>query len=270
VPPRQPGHSVKTTKLGRLLREPTIHFFVLAAGLLGAQRIVQGDQRTIVMTPSLEADLRRRYQDQIGRPPTTAEADVFLRAWKTDEALYREALREGIERDDPTVRNVLIGKMRERSLLQARIPDPTEAELQQYLDRHRDQFEIPLIYEHEFVTFPKADPGAAEQRAKYKPQLHAGATPAALGLRSTVANVTRERMAQEFGPQVAAEITHLPLETSDRLLLVKLIDVNGGLAPPELLHAQLAAAVKSEKEQAAVARAVQAIAARYRFEEKSP
>ncbi len=266
---------MKPAKLERLLREPTIHFFVLAAALLGAQRIVQGDQRTIVMTPALEADLRRRYQDQIGRPPTTAEADAFLSSWKTDEALYREALHEGIDRQDPTVRNVLIGKMRERALLQTRIPEPTEAELQQYLDKHRDQFETPLIYEHEFVTFPTSDPGAATQRAKYEPQLHAGATPASLGLRSTVANVTRERIEQEFGPQVAAQITHLPrgewheLETSDRLLLVKLIDVNGGLAPPELLHAQLAAAVKSEKEQAAVAQAVRAIAARYRFEEKS-
>jgi hypothetical protein len=266
---------VKRLALSRLLREPTLHFFVLAAVLLAGQRLVVGDARTIVMTPALEADLRRRYQDQIGRPPTRAEGDAFIAAWKVDEALYREALREGIDRDDPTVRNVLIGKMRERALLQTRIPEPTETELQQYLAVHREQFEVPLMYEHEFVTFPKTDPGAAAERAKYERQLSAGATPASLGLRSTAGNVTRERIEQEFGPKVADEITRLPrgkwqeLEAGDRLLLVKLIDVKGGLPPPDMLHAQLVAAFKAEKEQAAVAQATKAIAARYRFEEKS-
>ena len=264
---------MKNAQLARLLREPTLHFFVLAALLLAGQRLVVGDARTIVMTPALEAALKRRSQDQIGRPPTGAESDAFIAAWKTDEALYREALREGIDRDDPTVRNVLIGKMRERALLQTRIPDPTEAELQQYLALHRGQFEVPLMYEHEFVTFPRTGPGAAAERAKYEHQLSTGATPASLGLRSTAGNVTRERIVEELGPQVADAITHLPrgqwqeLDASDRLLLVKLIDVRGGLPPPDMLHAQLVAAFKAEKEQAAVAQATKAIAARYRFEE---
>ena len=55
----------------------------------------------------------------------------------------------------PTVRNLLIAKMRERMLLQTRIREPSEAELQQYLERHRDEFDAPLIYEHEYVVFSK-------------------------------------------------------------------------------------------------------------------
>ena len=266
---------MKKVHLARLLREPTLHFFLLAAALLAGQRLVQGDSRTIVMTPALEADLRRRYQDQIWRPPTSAEADAFVAAWKTDESLYREALWEGIDRDDPTVRNVLISKMRERALLQARIPEPTEAELQQYLAQHRDQYEAPLIYEHEYVIFTKTEPGAEQARAKYERQLNAGATPASLGLRSTAANVNRERIEQEFGPKVADEITGLrrgqwqELEADDRLLLVKLSGVQGGLPPPELLHAELVAGVKAEKEQQVIVQATRAIAARYRFEDNS-
>jgi hypothetical protein len=248
---------------------------VLAAALLGGQRLVMGDPRTIVLTPALKADLLRRYQDQLSRPPTSAEADAFITAWKGDEALYREALREGIDRDDPTVRNVLIGKMRERVLLGMRTPDPTEADLQQYLERHRGQFEAPLLYEHEYVVFPKAEPGAMQERANYERKLVAGATPAALGLRSTAANVIRSRIEQEFGAEVADRISRLPLgqwqelETSDRLLLVKLIGIQGGLPPPEVLHAQLVAGWKGEMEQKALAGAIRAIADRYRFEEKS-
>jgi hypothetical protein len=265
---------VTNARFTRLLREPTLHFFVLAAALLAAQRLASGDGRTIVVTRALEADLERRYQDQMGRAPTRAQADAYIAGWKTDEALYREALREGLDRDDPTVRNVLIGKLRERALLQTRIPEPTPAELDDYLARHREQFEAPLIYEHEYVVFPKAQPGAEAARAKYARQLRAGATPASLGLPSTAANVDRERIVQAFGPEIAEKISHLPqgqwqeLETSEKLLLVKLIAVRGGLPPPDALHAQLVAGLMGEKQQRAVTKAVQAIVGRYRFEEK--
>jgi hypothetical protein len=265
----------KTTRLARLLREPTLHFFLLAAAILLGQRLVTGDPRTIEITPALKADLLRRYQDQLNRPPTGAEADAFMAAWKADEALYREALREGIDRDDPGVRAVLIGKMRERAMLQRRTPEPTEAELQQYLDRHRDEFEAPLIYEHEYVVFPKAESGAKEARTKVERRLQAGATPASLGLRSTAANVSRERIEREFGPDVAQKIIRLPplqwheLETGDRLLLVKLVRIQGGLPEPQELHARLVAGWKGAMQEKATAEVTRAIAERYRFEDTS-
>ena len=257
------------------MREPTLHFFVLAAGALLAHRLVVGDPHTIELTPRLKADLVRRYQDQIGRPPTSVEVEACVAAWKVDEALYREALREGIDRDEPTVRNLLITTLRERLMLQTRLPEPTEAELQQYLEQHRADYETPLIYEHEFVAFPKQQPGAERERAKYERSLAAGATPASLGLRSTAANVNRERIEQEFGPEVAEKIQHLPmgqwqkLETGDRLLLVKLTRIQGGLAAPAALHQQLLAGFQAATRQKALERATRVIAQRYRFEEKS-
>jgi len=262
-------------KGSRLLRVPTLHFFVLAAGAFLVHRIVVGDQRTIELTPALKGDLVRRYQDQLGRAPTNAEAEAYVSAWKVDEALYREALRQGMDRDDPTVRDLLIKNLRERLMLQTRLREPTEAELQQYLEQHRADYETPLIYEHEFVAFPKQEPGAEHQRAKYERALVAGATTASLGLRSTAANVNRQRMEQEFGPEVAEKIQHLPLgqwqklETGDRLLLVKLIRIQGGLAAPTVLHQQLLAGFRAALAQAALEQATQAITRRYRFQERS-
>jgi hypothetical protein len=224
--------------------------------------------------------------DQIGRAPSREEADAEIEAWKTDEAVYREAVHDGLDRNDPTVRSVLIGKMRERALLQARIREPTEAELDEYLAAHRAQFETPLIYEHEYVGLPKSERATASskgltqlpaaERAGYLTQLRAGATPASLGLRSTAANVDRERIEQTFGSDMAEKITHLPLgqwqglEDGDQWLLVELIAVRGGLPPAEALRAQLTAAVMSERQQQAVTQAVRAIAERYRFEDRSP
>jgi hypothetical protein len=264
-----------TTKASRLLREPTLHFFVLAAAAFLAHRIVVGDPHTIELTPTLKADILRRYQDQLGRPPTSTEAEACVAAWKVDEALYRDAVRQGIDRDDPTVRNLLISILRQRLVLQTRPREPTEAELQEYLEQHRADYETPLLYEHEFVAFPKQDRAAEHERAKYKRLLTAGATPASLGLRSTAANVNRERIAQDFGPEVAEKVQQLPvgnwqeLETSDRLLLVRMIRIQGGLPPPAALHQQVLAGFQTAMEQKALDQATQVIVRRYRFEEKS-
>lgn len=259
----------------RLLREPTLHFFVIAAAALLVQRLVMGDAQTIELTPALKADLLRRYQDQMGRPATPSDAENIVANWKGEEVLYREALREQLDRDDPTVRNFLVGKMRDRLLLQTQLPEPSEAELQQFLEQHRADYEIPMLYEHEYAVFPKQQPGAVQQRAEYARKLVAGATPESLGLRSTVANVNRERIEQEFGPAVADQVRSLPagqwreLETNDRLLLVKLNGTTGGLAPPALLHEQLLAGWKGAQAQKIVAQATQVVMKRYRFEEKS-
>lgn len=260
-------------KVARLSSEPTVHFFAVALVLVLAQRFVVGDPRTIVVTPALKADLIRRLQDQLGRPPDEAEAAAHLRMWKRDEALYREALREGIDRDDPAIRNLLIGKMRERAMLRTPLPEPSESDLQEYLERHRGEFEAPLIYEHEYVVFPKNEPGAEQRRAKYERELKAGASTAALGLRSVAANVNRERIEQEFGIETAKRICELPigywqeLETQESLLLVRMIRVEGGLPKPEVLHERLVASWKASMQQGTIDRATQAVADQYRFEE---
>ena len=259
----------------QLLREPTLHFFALAAAALLVQHLLVGDAQTIELTPALKADILRRYNDQMGRPATPAEAERVLANWQMEEVLYREALREKLDRDDPAVRNLLIGKMRERLLLQKPLGEPSEAELQKFLEQHRADYEVPLLYEHEYVVFPKQTPSAEQLRTDAKRQLAAGVTPASLGLRSTVANVNRERIEQEFGPAVADRIRSLPvgqwheLETDDRLLLVKLNGTQGGLAPPALLHEQLLAGWKGAMAQKVVQQSTEVVARRYRFEEKS-
>ena len=271
----EPTDSPKASAFLRLLREPTLHFFAIAAAALLVQRLIVGDAHTIELTPALKVDLLRRYHDQMGREATPAEAESVVANWKAEEVLYREALRERLDRDDPNFRNLLISKMRERLLLQTPLREPTEAELQQFLEQHRADYELPLLYEHEYVVFPKQEPGAEQRRAKYAPRLAAGATPTSLGLRSTVANVNLERIEQEFGPTVADQIRSLPagkwheLETSDRLLLVKLNAIQGGLAPPAVLHEQLLAGWKNTMAQKAVEQASRIVMGRYRFEEKS-
>src|SRR3954464_10304736 len=83
-----------------LVREPVVHFFVIGALLFVAHGLIVGDPRKITVTPALEAELARRFQDQNGRAPSPAERQAALHQWQRDEALYREALREHLDRDD--------------------------------------------------------------------------------------------------------------------------------------------------------------------------
>ena len=165
--------------------------------------------------------------------------------------------------------------MRERLLLQTPLREPSEAELGQFLEQHRSDYELPLLYEHEYVVFPKQEPAAEQRREKVERQLAAGATPASLGLRSTVANVDRARIEQEFGAVVADQIRAMPVgqwrefETNDRLLLVKMNGTQGGLAPPAELHQQLLAGWKAATAQKIVEQATETVTQRYRFEERS-
>ena len=262
-------------KAARLLREPAIHFFAIAALVFLVHRLVVGDERTIVISLALRNDLVRRFQDQLGKRPTDADIATALERWKLDEALYREALRDGLDREDPAIRTLLINKIREREALQSPVRAPSSADLEQWLAEHRDLYDVPLVYEHEYVVFPKTDPAAEQQRAKYERALKGGATPATLGLRSVAANVRRERIEQEFGPELAQRICSLPigewqpLENQSSLILVRMIRIEGGLPSPEVLHERLVADWRAQMQAKAVERAARGIEARYRFKEAS-
>ena len=260
----------------RWLRDPTIHFFVLGALVFAVHRLVVGDPRTIVVTTALRADLERRFRDQSGRYPTAAEIETTLRDWKRDEALYREAVRDQLDRDDATIRSVLIEKVRHREQLLHTPPEPTPADLEDWLARHREGYARPRIYEHEYVVVAKSDPEAEPRCDEYEQALNAGTSPAALGLRTVAAKVGKKRIEAELGTKLADQIAGLKvgrwhsLEDKDRWVLVRVTRVEGGLPNAEVLRPRLVTDWKAKRQEEAVERAVQAIVDRYRFEEKSP
>src|SRR5512141_907447 len=94
--------------LRRALAEPLFHFLVLGALLFVAHRLIVGDPRSIVVSAGVRADLERRFRDaNHGRAPTAAELNREIRTWERDEALYREALRDRLDRNDSTIRALL-------------------------------------------------------------------------------------------------------------------------------------------------------------------
>jgi hypothetical protein len=258
----------------RLLREPTLHFFVIGALLFFAHHVVVGEPHTIVVDTALKSELRRRFRDHTGRVPSAAELELALRDWKRDEALYREALRQELDRGDATIRAALVDKMRARTLLELPKRAPTEAELEHWLASHRSVYETPLRYDFESITFPKSQPGEAAELQKVELALASNVKPATLGRPIFGATLSAPALEERFGPKLAEEIRALPpgkwqrLESEQNLLLVRLNRVDGGLPSKEELRARLVADFSFAEREQALARATDIIVDRYQFEEK--
>ena len=80
-----------------------------------------------------------------------------------EEVFYREGLALGLDRDDLVVRNRVKQKMEVLSE-DAMAADPSEADLQKYLNEHRDAFAIPAALSFEQVYFDPDRRGDQLQR----------------------------------------------------------------------------------------------------------
>lgn len=271
----QARHGALARGAARLAQEPSIHFLFLGALLFLAHRLIVGDPRTIVISPVLRDDLARRFRDQSGHWPNAGELDAALAGWKRDEALYREALRDRLDREDANVRIILADKVRSRAAYEFQRREPSQAELDHWLAQHRDLYETPLRYDCDYVAFARKDPFAKRQRQAYEVALRAGTNPVTLGRPIFGPNLTREQLTEKFGARLSASICGLPLgewqalDSEDSLLLLRVKRVEGGLPPGKVLHARMVSDWQTEMQRQAVERAIAAIVGRYRFEEQS-
>jgi len=268
---------MSSATLKRLLREPLLIFFVVGALLFLVHRLTVGDPRTIAVTPGVRAELDRQLRDTNGRAPDPAERQAALRSWVRAEALYREALREGLDRDDPNIRNLLVEKIQARRAMEAPRHEPSEAELDAWLAAHRSLYDRPLRYTIDWVVFNKgvaaSGPAPAIQRETFERAVARGADPRFLGKTIYGATLTAAGVREQLGAGVADAIAGFPkaewreAAKGDDLLLVRVNDVDGGLPPPAELRPRLIADVMHAQQQAGMERAVEAIVARYKVKE---
>jgi hypothetical protein len=100
----------------RIAREPLVQFVVVGALLFGLHLLLRGDRGAaggarVVVGEVTVAALASRWTEQRGRPPTAEELRREIDAWVRDEVLYREAIALGLDREDPIVRERLVGKL---------------------------------------------------------------------------------------------------------------------------------------------------------------
>lgn len=126
------------------LREPLVHFLALGA-LLFAIGIVRGEPATpgstrIAITEGHVERLLEGFRMTWNRPPTEDEFRGLMEEFLKEEVLYREALGMGLDQDDQIIRRRLRQKLEFMTADFIGTVEPTDEELQTYLDEHADRY----------------------------------------------------------------------------------------------------------------------------------
>lgn len=129
----------------RWFREPLLHFLLLGAVLFWLADALGdpagGRPYRIVLTAGDVEQLATGFERTWQRPPNEDELAGLLEDRVREEVFYREALALGLDRDDTIVRRRMRQKMEFLSEDLASV-EPSDAELQGWLDAHREAFRL--------------------------------------------------------------------------------------------------------------------------------
>jgi hypothetical protein len=126
-------------------REPLVHFLLLGAVLFIAYGLVSKPGSTdgpgkITVTQGQIENLVSGFAKAWQRPPTSEELAGLVRNLIREEVYCREAMALGLDKDDTVIRRRLRQKMEFISDDIAAMPEPTDADLNAYLQAHTDRF----------------------------------------------------------------------------------------------------------------------------------
>jgi len=144
--------------LRNLLREPLVHFLVLGAGVFGLFALLgdrsESEPDEIVVGAGHIERMSQAWRKTRMRPPTQLELEGLIEDFIREEIYYREAMILGLDQDNPVIRRHLRQKMEFLSEDIAAQVDPTDEELQVFLDADPDYFrtEPRLSFRHIYFS----------------------------------------------------------------------------------------------------------------------
>ncbi len=139
----------------KLLKEPLVHFLG-GALLVFAFFWATGTNRdpadyTISISETDVARLQASWVQNFRRAPTQDELNSLIDQEVKEEIYYREALRLGLDRNDPLIRRRLFTKMRFLDNQEGAQDNPSDALLQKWLDDHPDKYALSSLYNLEQI-----------------------------------------------------------------------------------------------------------------------
>lgn len=147
--------------LKQLIKEPLIHFLFIGAVLFVLFGIVgESDTAPDNRIEVTQADVDRlvaTWQRRWNRLPTPSELNNLVESYVREEILYREAVAMGLEKDDSVVRRRMAQKVEFLFKDISTPPEPTDADLQAYLEKNQDKFTSPARYNfsHIYLSIDK-------------------------------------------------------------------------------------------------------------------
>ena len=235
----------------RLLHEPLLHFLLIGTVLFvlyGALNRGRSDApRDIVISGARVEAIAESFATVWMRPPTAAELKGLIDDYVAEEVYYREAIAMGLDQDDTVIRRRLRQKMEFISDGIADLAEPTDAQLQAYLEQNPGKFAQPaeLTFRQVYLSAERRGDRVRADAEKLLAELQANAVsvdPAEAGdptlLPATMEAASPQSIANAFGPEFARQVDEAPvgqwagpIESSFGLHLVRVDGRAVGKAP---------------------------------------
>ncbi|GAB2527864.1 peptidyl-prolyl cis-trans isomerase [Microbulbifer agarilyticus] len=204
----------------KIIQEPLLHFAVIGGLMFALYAMAPGnagvgEKQITVSTQDIErhvALFERKWQ----RLPTANELSALLENDIREEIFYREALALGLDRDDALVRRRLAQKMEFISADIALMRQPSEGELQEFLDSNPTAFAAQARYSFQQVYLDPARRYSDADVMKRLEQLHSAAPGVyrklsdPIMLPAQLADTNSQTIDRTFGEGFAAALANIP------------------------------------------------------------
>jgi parvulin-like peptidyl-prolyl isomerase len=214
------GDRTVIQRLRAVAAAPLFRFLLLGLAVFALDRWTasRAAEETVVVTEAQVARLAALWERQWRRPPTNAELEGLVADQVREEILYREAVRRGLDEDDPIVRRRLAQKLAFLAEDRALPETPPEAELRAFFEADPERYARPARWTLRQIPFTAEAPDDVRQEraSAALDALRSDSAPAlsSLGdasmLPRRVAGWTPREVAAEFGGDFAAALEALP------------------------------------------------------------
>ena len=148
--------SVSTPVYARIMREPIVHFFIIAVIIFALYAITQAGNENLLEIDQREIDARIFMQElSRGEELSAEQRDLVTAYYIEEQILVREALAMELDNDE-RIHDILAQKM--RHVLSGNIIQPSAAELSVYYEQNRSRFETPATADFDELVFDSTDP----------------------------------------------------------------------------------------------------------------
>lgn len=236
----------------KFLHEPLVHFLFLGFLVFAGFKILAGNETSepgkIVVTQAQIESLVTGFTRTWQRPPTTLELEGLIREHIREEVCTREAIALGLDRDDSIIRRRLRQKLEFISDNVASQAEPTDEQLQKYLEGHPDNYrtERRFTFTQVFLDPQKHGGNLAHDTNQMLAELRLGGNNPDVWkmgdsrlLEPTYEAITASEISKQFGEAFSTKLVDLPIgewsgpvESAYGIHLVLLADRKDESLPP--------------------------------------
>lgn len=262
----------------RVLKQPLVYFVLLGAVVFVVDSWLRRAADSVDVTEAVRQEIASELQRVHARAPTDQELAQGVQEWRDTELLYREALRLGLDRDDPQLKAHLATKLKNLVKQRAIVAPPTEQELLAEFTANKHKYTRPNTFDVTVVFVNKSvEPETHEARVDaIAAKVAAGADPATAGDHFPRGAQLQERLPVQLQQILQTDLSHVldaertgtwqRIPSSRGTFLFRLDKINGGEPVFESIKTSLGNELEQRKRDEAFGTFTAELRARYSVE----